>query len=75
MDAYNNAGWITEARLLEDLGCMCWTVGYYVGRNKAGDLLFAGSKDTGGTYGSGQARPEKMIVSIRELKLGKGIKP
>ena len=74
MDAYNNAGWVSKAKQLEDEGCMCWTVGYYIGRNKVGDLIFAGSRDTGDTYGSGQARPEKMIVSIRDIKLGKEVK-
>lgn len=67
-DAYGMQSW----KSLEDHRAAgawtCLTVGYYIGKNKAGDLLFAGDSDTQGLVASVQGRPLKMITKVRHLK-------
>lgn len=45
----------------------CVTIGIYIGKNRAGDLLFASDTDKQGMVAGVQSRPAKMVVKIKRL--------
>lgn len=72
-DAYSTSSWHSLENVVNETPCKCATVGWYVGRNKAGDICVAGTHDHHDSFGSVMARPVGMIQQIRELKSGKKI--
>ena len=78
-DAYQrSAGWTTIAPLQKENACQCFSVGLYVGQNKAGDVIIGSSWDTGPhsdkAVNGVQARPLDMIQRIKILIKGNKIK-
>ena len=73
-DAYTSAhGWTAQKDLLEATACLCFSVGRYIGKNKAGDVLLAGSwdMDTTPTCNNVSGRPIQMIQKVTLLRKGK----
>lgn len=67
-DAYGTSMWRMPEQAMKDMAEKINTVGYYVGKNKAGDLLFASSYALdGGAVGGVVGRPPKMITKVKRL--------
>ena len=74
-DAYtDNNGWTSQTKLQEANSCRCYSIGRYSGQNKDGDVLLAGSWDTGTPHiclNNVSGRPEAMIRKVALIRKGK----
>lgn len=68
-DAYGNLGWQHPEDILRAGPHVCKTVGYFVGHNSVGDLVFASTVyENGVSFNHVAGRPKAMVKKIRKLK-------
>jgi hypothetical protein len=73
-DAFHKAwGWTSIVSVLKDGPMRCYSVGFYLGQNKAGDVLISSSYDVinptdNAAINGVLGRPLAMIQSITKIK-------
>src|SRR3990167_4755378 len=74
-DAYSYSGWWNRDELEKRSNAACTSIGCYIGLDKKGEPMFAGTIDTdSGLYNNIQVRPWRMIHTIYKVKITSKVK-